>query len=726
MLPFACGIPSHDTINDVMNALDGDLFSEAFAARVGGLREDTPDIVAIDGKTSRRVKAGGWHPLHVVPAWAARQRLVLGQQTTEKKYNDINATPLLLERLQLAGALVTIDAMGTRTKIAETILAYRANYLLALKDNQRSLACEVALFFDSAEARALPLHETTDADHGRIETRRHRVSHDVAWLNGDRRTPGEPHFPGLKAIAMVEAEVERNGQATTAHRFFLALAPLLARTVRAHWGIENHLHWVLDVLRRGNAPVGAVEEVVSARCSGWPGRAIFDDRADRRHQGRRQLFEVHCDGGQQGLDLHVFEPPPDRSCKAVERLGGAMRAFDLPSVTGVDRVFVFTPCRALAPGAQDGCVGCHDVHPAGRGALRQTLCLERTTRAVAPVRAIPSTRFRAVSGGQALPYRAPDHIVMGIGLEPPGWKALRPLTAGRAKRRDDGFGLAVFRGGADPPHATDRVRRDPARCNPEGIFDGVEARLEPARVVLFASHDFHVNHDSRKVVHCRVLFVGRAQRGLGRRRHGRVRVRAAEFLEPAARARVPLGVVGILDRIEMAQDQRIHADMRPDQTGVDVNGLGRNQSGQPALLHDTDKDPAKDIFAPALPDAGQRGMIRQSFVQGVAREPTDREIDLRLTHQSPVMDDAQQEPRQHQAHGDLGIDARPAIVGAAKPGNLAWQPAQIKNAINPHQNMVVGEKVSQRPSDEQFQLTAFLPTRHCRLSITDKRSESET
>jgi hypothetical protein len=90
------------------------------------------------------------------------------------------------------------------------------------------------------------------------------------------------------------------------------------------------------------------------------------------------------------------------------------------------------------------------------------------------------------------------------------------------------------------------------------------------------------------------------------------------------------------------------------------------------------------------------------------------------------MDDAEQEARQHQAHGDFGINARTAIVSAVEPGNLAWQPAQIKNAINPHQNMVVGDQVSQRPGDEQFQLTAFPPTQHCRLSITDKRSESDT
>lgn len=250
MLPFERGIPSHDTLNDVMNALDGDLFSEAFGAWVEGLREDEPDIVAIDGKTSRRARGGERHPLHVVSAWATRQRLVLGQQATEAKSNEITAIPLLLERLQLTGALVTIDAIATQTRIAETILARGADYLLALKDNQKSLAQEVALFFDGPDGHN-PF-ETVDADHGRVETRRHRVSHDVAWLNGDRRAPGEPRFPGLKAIAMVEATVERDGVVSTSRRFFLSSAlideRLLARAVRAHWGIENRLHWVLDVV----------------------------------------------------------------------------------------------------------------------------------------------------------------------------------------------------------------------------------------------------------------------------------------------------------------------------------------------------------------------------------------------------------------------------------------------------------------------------------------------
>lgn len=252
LLPFKRGIPSHDTLNDVMNALDPELFSACFTAWVESLREDEPDIVALDGKTSRRARRGDAHPLHVVSAWAARQRLVLGQQAVGTKSNEIIAIPLLLERLHLTGALVTIDAMGCQTTIAQTVIDRGADYLLALKDNQRSLADEVALFFETAAERRGEPFETVDADHGRIETRRHWVSHDVDWLTTARRFPGEPRFPGLKAIAMVEATVERNGVASTSRRFFLSSLALdsrfLARAVRAHWGIENRLHWVLDVV----------------------------------------------------------------------------------------------------------------------------------------------------------------------------------------------------------------------------------------------------------------------------------------------------------------------------------------------------------------------------------------------------------------------------------------------------------------------------------------------
>ena len=145
ILPFNDGIPSHDTLNDVINALPADTFSACFVAWVESLRQDAPDIVAIDGKTSRRAhnRSRGKSPLHLVSAWASRQRLVLGQQACGEKSNEITAIPALLERLELTGALVTIDAMGCQTKIAKAIRHKGADYLLALKDNWPAFAAEV-------------------------------------------------------------------------------------------------------------------------------------------------------------------------------------------------------------------------------------------------------------------------------------------------------------------------------------------------------------------------------------------------------------------------------------------------------------------------------------------------------------------------------------------------------------------------------------------------------
>ena len=255
-LPYRHGIPSHDTLNDVINALDPGLFKACFVTWVEGLRESEPDVVAVDGKTSRRshARSKGRDPLHLVSAWASRQRLVLGQEAVAGKSNEITAIPLLLERLELAGALVTIDAIGCQSKIAQAILAKRADYLLAVKANWPSLQAEIERYFTDAPAGALDRLETTDGDHGRIEVRHHAVSRDVAWLATDRRHPGEPRFPGLATVAMVEAAVERDGKSSIARRYCLSSLPLDAATfagaVRSHWGIENRLHWVLDVIFR--------------------------------------------------------------------------------------------------------------------------------------------------------------------------------------------------------------------------------------------------------------------------------------------------------------------------------------------------------------------------------------------------------------------------------------------------------------------------------------------
>lgn len=268
-LPFAHGIPAHDTLNDVINGLDPELFKTCFATWVEALRDEAPDIIAIDGKTSRRshARSKGRAPLHMVSAWASRQRLVLGQEAVDAKSNEITAIPLLLERLELTGALVTIDAIGTQAAIAETIVARGGDYFLALKGNRPALFADVVAFFaDPPTEMTLSAHTTTDADHGRIEERRHSVCHNTQWLFSDRRYPDEPHFPHLAMIAMVENHVEREGRKSTERRYYLSSVKLdaqaFAAAVRAHWGIENRLHWVLDVvfhddltrLRTGSGP----------------------------------------------------------------------------------------------------------------------------------------------------------------------------------------------------------------------------------------------------------------------------------------------------------------------------------------------------------------------------------------------------------------------------------------------------------------------------------------
>lgn len=285
-LPYRDGIPSHDTLNDTINALDGELFAACFSEWVESLLEAEPDIIAIDGKTSRRTydRAKERSPLHLVSAWASRQRLVLGQQACEAKSNEITAIPLLLDRLALAGALVTIDAMGCQTKIAQKILDKGADYLLAVKENWPNLHGEIERYFDAAPDGTLDRFDTTDGEHGRIEIRRHAVSHDVDWLITDRRFPGEPRFPGLKAIAMVEAEVERNGTTSRERRYYLCSTPLdarlFARAVRCHWHIENRLHWVLDVVFH--------EDLNRLRCGTGP-----QNMATVRHMAVNLLRAAH-------------------------------------------------------------------------------------------------------------------------------------------------------------------------------------------------------------------------------------------------------------------------------------------------------------------------------------------------------------------------------------------------------------------------------------------------
>jgi len=252
--PFAGGIASHDTLNALINMLDGEAFRGAFVAWVEGLRavDMTGEVIAIDGKTSRGSAAGGGPPLHLVSAWASRQRLVLGQEALAGRDNEILAVERLLGWLEIKGALVTLDAIGCQKAIAKTIIDKGGDYLLALKSNQPALHEDVQLWFeDSLEAgfgaATVQHHESLDAAHGRMETRRHWITDDIAWLR-----ERHPKWRALTSIAMVESEVERNGKTTRSRRFYIsslaADAVLLAKAVRTHWHIENRLHWIMDVV----------------------------------------------------------------------------------------------------------------------------------------------------------------------------------------------------------------------------------------------------------------------------------------------------------------------------------------------------------------------------------------------------------------------------------------------------------------------------------------------
>ena len=267
--PYADGIPSHDTMCDVFAAIDPDKFRVCFQAWVAEFREGIPGLIAIDGKASRRShdRGKGRKALHMVSAWACGQRIVLGQQATDEKTNKITAIPLLLSNLDLQGSIVTIDAMGTQTKIAQAIRDGGGDYVLALKENWRATYAEVVLLFDMPPAGTIfQTSQTVDGCHGRIAVRRHTVCSDVAWFTSDRRYPGEPRFPGLAMIGRVQTEVERDGGTQYETRYYFCsiklTAEMFGRAVRGHWGIENRLHWMLDVvfredlarLRSGNAP----------------------------------------------------------------------------------------------------------------------------------------------------------------------------------------------------------------------------------------------------------------------------------------------------------------------------------------------------------------------------------------------------------------------------------------------------------------------------------------
>jgi predicted transposase YbfD/YdcC len=252
---FRDGTPSHDQLGDIFATLDANKFQHCFVSWVASLTGAAADVIAIDGKTLRRSyqKKGAKAPIHMVSAFAARQRLVLGQVKVAEKTNEIVAIPALLDMMAIEGAIVTIDAMGCQRQIAEKIVDKKADYVLALKGNQGTLREDVELFAAEQKANGfkdtkVSHHETVDGDHGRIETRTYTAFHDVDWLR-------ERHdWPGLKGVVMVESTREIGDKIERETRFYITslvwLAYQLGPVIRSHWAIENSLHWVMDMIFR--------------------------------------------------------------------------------------------------------------------------------------------------------------------------------------------------------------------------------------------------------------------------------------------------------------------------------------------------------------------------------------------------------------------------------------------------------------------------------------------
>lgn len=255
-VPLKNGVPSHDCIAYVFARISADDFRACFMAWVEGVREKTEgEVIAIDGKTSRGSKdrKSGKSPLHLVSAWACANRLILGQEATTEKSNEITAIPKLLELLDIKGCIVTIDAMGCQTAIAKQIVDQQGHYVLGLKNNQPLLHEAVEDYFALARShhfKGIPhaYTEETDNEHGRLEVRRYWICEDLNTL------PNPERWAGLRSIGMVERECISSEKTSVERRYFInsiaADATLFAQAVRAHWGIENRLHWRLDVIMR--------------------------------------------------------------------------------------------------------------------------------------------------------------------------------------------------------------------------------------------------------------------------------------------------------------------------------------------------------------------------------------------------------------------------------------------------------------------------------------------
>ncbi len=269
-LPYDWGIPSGRWLNIMMNRIDPGLFAACFMDWVRDCWPEPLDAIAIDGKTVRRShdRAKGRPALHLVSAFATGSQLVLGQEAVDDKSNETTAIPVLLETLaagrSLEGALVSIDAIACNPQIARSIRDVGADYLLAVKGNQPTLQADIEAAFKAAGDGQVEADVDHDKGHGRIERRAVSVLRQVDWLDGDRRFPGEVRFVDARAIVKVETRTELRDRSRFDTRYYITSsarsATALGQAIRGHWGIENPLHWTLDVtfqedlsrVRKGN------------------------------------------------------------------------------------------------------------------------------------------------------------------------------------------------------------------------------------------------------------------------------------------------------------------------------------------------------------------------------------------------------------------------------------------------------------------------------------------